>query len=484
MNAFIKKAEALKPALHKSKITATGRYGALAQGQREIYDLGNHFVGHAEISFCAESGIVDAPVFLEFVFAETKEDLEIGDFSAASTISAAWIQKEYLHIDRIPSTVTLPRRYACRYICIRAIATSPCFVFGIKNVQFIEETSACGEVPPCGNTAEEREIDRIAVRTLRSCMQSVLEDGPKRDRRLWLGDLRLQALTNYVTFKNYDIVKRCLYLFAGTAGQDGRVNGYVFHTPKIYAPTVRMFDYSLLFIPTLWEYYRATGDVETLRELAPLALRQLELARQNFDANDVIVDGPALGWCFIDWNESLDKASCGQAIFIYAAKFARKMCLAVGGDPAWIEREIERKSKAGTATFFNKDKNLFIGKNGQISYALNAWFCLAGVFGPEKNRTVLASLQGAEQAVRPITPYMYHYYIDALYECGEAEKAKLLLLKYWGGMAKIGTDTFFEVYDPENEKESPYGTPALISRCHAWSCTPAYFLRREKSATK
>lgn len=28
------------------------------------------------------------------------------------------------------------------------------------------------------------------------CMQSVFEDGPKRDRRLWLGDLRLQALAS------------------------------------------------------------------------------------------------------------------------------------------------------------------------------------------------------------------------------------------------------------------------------------------------
>ena len=28
----------------------------------------------------------------------------------------------------------------------------------------------------------------------------------------WLGDLRLQALANYGTFRNFDLVKRCLYL--------------------------------------------------------------------------------------------------------------------------------------------------------------------------------------------------------------------------------------------------------------------------------
>ena len=36
------------------------------------------------------------------------------------------------------------------------------------------------------------------------------EDGPKRDRRLWLGDLRLEALANYETYRNFDLVKRLL----------------------------------------------------------------------------------------------------------------------------------------------------------------------------------------------------------------------------------------------------------------------------------
>jgi len=64
-------------------------------------------------------------------------------------------------------------------------------------------------------------IDQVSLRTLRNCMQDFFEDGPKRDRRLWLGDLRLQALTNSVTYRNFDLVKRCLYLFAGTANEQG-----------------------------------------------------------------------------------------------------------------------------------------------------------------------------------------------------------------------------------------------------------------------
>jgi len=54
-------------------------------------------------------------------------------------------------------------------------------------------------------------------------MQTVFEDGPKRDRRLLFGNLRFQAFTNYATFRNYDLVKRCLYLFAAFPREDGMV---------------------------------------------------------------------------------------------------------------------------------------------------------------------------------------------------------------------------------------------------------------------
>ena len=68
-----------------------------------------------------------------------------------------------------------------------------------------------------------RKIDAMCVKTLAECEQDVFEDGPKRDRRLWIGDLRLQALVDYETFENYDFVKRCIYLFAEHLNNEGLV---------------------------------------------------------------------------------------------------------------------------------------------------------------------------------------------------------------------------------------------------------------------
>jgi hypothetical protein len=73
--------------------------------------------------------------------------------------------------------------------------------------------------------------------------------------------------------------------------------------------------------------------------------------------------------------------------------------------------------------------------------------------------------------------YLYHYYIEALMKCGRNEEALRVIRSFWGGMIAEGADTFWEVYMPENKNFSPYGSVAILSYCHAWSCTPAYFLR-------
>ncbi len=76
------------------------------------------------------------------------------------------------------------------------------------------------------------------------------------------------------------------------------------------------------------------------------------------------------------------------------------------------------------------------------------------------------------------SPYAYHHYIDAMIHAGMKEEAYRKMKEYWGGMLEKGADTFWELYNPENPEESPYGGIIVHSFCHAWSCTPAYFLKQ------
>ena len=62
-------------------------------------------------------------------------------------------------------------------------------------------------------------------------MQTVYEDGPKRDQRLWIGDLYLEALGNNYSFKQHDLTKRCLYLLAGLSDKNGYLLATVIENP-------------------------------------------------------------------------------------------------------------------------------------------------------------------------------------------------------------------------------------------------------------
>ena len=77
-----------------------------------------------------------------------------------------------------------------------------------------------------------------------------------------------------------------------------------------------------------------------------------------------------------------------------------------------------------------------------------------------------------------VSPYMFHHYVDACIQTERKEKAYDAMVSYWGGMIEEGADTFFELFNPDNPDESPYGGTIVNSYCHAWSCTPTYFLRR------
>lgn len=135
--------------------------------------------------------------------------------------------------------------------------------------------------------------------------------------------------------------------------------------------------------------------------------------------------------------------------------------------------------KAARLKFYDENKGLFTsGADKQVSYASQVWMVLGNVIEPEMGLEVLHNVAAEKDAVEMVTPYIYHYYIEALLKCGAKDEALAVMKNYWGGMAELGADTFWELYNPKNPDESPYGGTIVNSYCHAWSCAPAYFLRR------
>ena len=488
---FIQTAEKYKPEIRVEKVKPiTGvPTNVLKDGDSVVFDFGNHYVGRVKLGLSSVGSHQDAPAFIKVKFCEAERELHEDSADYHGWISKGWIQEEWMHVDVLPAHLELPRRYAFRYVKVEVLAVSGKYSLVIDSVEADTITSAKdGSLKSCECLTEtEKRIDEVATRTLRNCMQDVFEDGPKRDRRLWIGDLRLQALANYATYGQNDLVKRCLYLFAGTADDNGRVRSCLFTEPEIEGDDTYMFDYSLFFIDTLLSYYKETKDIDTVLDLYDTAVRQLIIAKESFDENHVMKDSDVLGWCFLDWNLALNKQTGAQAVYIYSERAMIELANIVlehgsknvtAQDIEMMKEDVAKKVLAAREVLFDKDKNLFVsGEGKQISYAANVWAILAHIWDEDKNREILNALAKESDAEMMVTPYMHHHYVAALLSCGEKEKAYNHMISYWGDMVEKGADTFYELYNPENPFESPYGSSIVNSYCHAWSCTPTYLMR-------
>lgn len=451
------------------------------KGDSVVLDFGEHVVGYLQMNIVPVGSPPDAPLHLKLTMGEMP--VEIGEpfEEYEGWLSSSWLQEEVYHVDILSEELHLPRRYTFRYVKLEVLDTSQKYRVQFSDVEAVHVTSASFEFPVKRlQTNEETDrIDRTAVTTLRNCMQFVFEDGPKRDQRLWLGDLRLQALTNYYTFKDTSLVERCLYLFAASVNEDGRVAANVFTQPKLIADDTYLFDFSAFFAATLYDLYDYGGVTETVTDLWPTALRQMELSFERLDERNVLIDDNTW-WSFIDWHDDLNKQAASQGVLIYCVE--RAIMLAEGlDDPAveMLKNKHRQLREAALAYLWDESAGYFLsGDSRQVSWASQVWMILAGVLDKQENRKLLERLDNDNITIRPMTPYLYHHLVEAYALSGDLERAMTEIKNYWGAMVDNGADTFWELFNPDDLQFSPYGSHIINSYCHAWSCTPSYLMRK------
>ena len=460
----------------------------LRKGERICLDFGDHYVGYVTLKLNAVGSPQDAPAFVKLKFAEIPAEILDDSASYNGWISRGWIQEEWLHLDVLPAEVRLPRRYAFRYLEILALDTSNKFSLMVEEVHLTAVSAvSLDTVRPLGDGASRdipellRRIDRVALKTLQDCMQHVFEDGPKRDRRLWLGDFRLQAKTNYATFRNDELAKRCLYLFAETTRADGLIAACLFTEPQVVCDDTFLWDFSLFFASALYDYYAETGDKKTLADLWPSAYRQIELARADMEGG-ILKLKEGLVNVFIDWKEGLERQAAAQGVFIYVLRQALELSEreAVGTEEqtAYLRELLTDALEKAVSVFWDEKRQCFVsGESRQASKISQAWMVLADVLPPEEGAALMLRTMADDTMTGVLTPYAYHCLTEAMVHAGEREKALEMIGTYWGGMVSLGADTFWESYDPADPYASPYDNMQVNSFCHAWSCTPAWLLR-------
>lgn len=476
---YLQKADENLPVLHTTVIRPEAEPRPLTNGDTMVVDLGNHYVGYLSFHVSHPHWYNDAPLRMELRFCETARELEDDYNDYHGSLSRSWLQDELINVDS-PGVYKMSRRYAARYILIKVLYTSQPVALSEFTFEAVSSADMTALKPYDTTDEELAAIDRVAVHTLRNCMQRVFEDGPKRDRRLWIGDLRLEALANYYTFGDVSLVKRCLYLFAAADKNPyGLMPGYIYENPIFVSGYWHILDYGFMFVNTLCDLYSHTGDAETFRDMCDVAKRILDSAEANKDEHG-IVDNTCGDW-FIDWCPGLHKRTAFEGIYLYTLEQWSKTLEAQGNPEASVYRErLEAGRAASRKYLYDGEKKAFVNAFDEFQYSVHsaAWMVLGGVVEGEEAKEVLLQVINSEDSVKPFTPYMHHYAVDALFRVDERDEAERYIRRIWGGMVKDGADTFFEAYVPTDPDFSPYGDRKMNSNCHAWSCTATYFIRR------
>ena len=453
----------------------------LGKGDSIILDLGNHHVGYFSVEISSVGSPMDAPLFLHLVFAEQPVEFVKIKEPYDGALSKSWLQEDYVHVDQLPTVLKLNRRYSCRYIKLEVIDTSPKWKIVFHNPTFEAKSAVSLANVTTFKTNDDQlnKIIAVSAKTLQDCMQDVFEDGPKRDRRLWLGDLRLQALANYASFNDQNLVKRCLYLFGALPTSSGRITSNLFTGSEPIPDDTFLYDYGLFFISTLYDYYQQYHDKETVKDLFLPAKRELAQALLYLNKQNLVElksDWPI----YVDSGNNFDKSTCATAILIYALKQFISLGQVVNEDMTDYTNKLQDIVEAALNNLYDKKTGFFVsGKNKEINVASQVWMVLAHILTDEENQQLMAASMKKFYPFKDITtPYMYHHIAAALFESGNNELAIKLIKKYWGSMLDLGADTFWEAFKPDDLDFSPYNNLAINSYCHAWSCTPIYLLKK------
>ncbi len=261
---------------------------------------------------------------------------------------------------------------------------------------------------------------------------------------------------------------------------EGKIPANVFVRPKNVPDDTFLYDYSLFFISTLYDYLQVHPEKELLEDLYPICKKQMNISLESFNGEGKFLwddSNPV----FVDWSNEFNKETAGQAIVIYVLKQFIALANMTGDkEAAAYEGKLQLIESYAKEHLYDSQAGFFVsGDTKEINIASQVWMVLAGVLSQEDNHSLMERTAKKLFPVTGIaTPYMYHHITEALFAAECREEAVKLMKTYWGGMIELGADTYWEAFDPNQPEYSPYDSTMVNSYCHAWGCTPVYLLKK------
>ncbi|MFC9222587.1 alpha-L-rhamnosidase C-terminal domain-containing protein [Streptomyces hygroscopicus] len=349
----------------------------------------------------------------------------------------------------------------------------------------------------------------------------VVMDGPKRDRTVYAGDVQLVALAAYQQGGAYRRVLRdtislfaCQQLPDGTLPVTSRIDvpcdpgdpGPPDGSPAGFEPPgeaakVRLDAFTLLWVISVADYLRFTGDSAFVRPLLPVARRALRF----FDERASHADGglfrtadydglPAQNWHTPDRAAGVDATT--NAAYFAALRSLARLTRSVAGDrraAAALDRRAVRVRSALLARLWDPAAGAMTlntdDPRRDHTADANAAALAFGVLDSARARRAITHLDtrlsgpyGTLTTRLADNPYMTRYvspYVMAQeslgrFRYGDGAGALRLIRAAWGHMIRNGPGTAWEEVGADGEPAVPRPGTSLawgghVGMAHAWS---------------
>lgn len=436
-----------------------------------LWDLENYYCGFTEGIFDGGEG-----AHIEWRWAESlfrladSEKLHKDDRSAITGKYFVGFGHEYIANGQ-PAQLFRPYWWGAGRYCRLQITTGeqPLTVRALRINETRYPLRDEGAFQPQG--ADFSGIRKIALRVMQMCSHTTYMDCPYYEQMMYVGDTRMEVLTNYILTRDAALPRRAIELYDYSRSHWG---------VACERYPARVWQNSLTFA-MIWtwmahDYCFWRGDMGWVKERLAGVRSNLDVIGQYVNPEGLLEKLP--GWSFMDWiwlktwhtgeapgSQDGVSALINLMYLLSLQKVAELEDLT--GSPLraqdWRERA-EALKPVLLAKFWDEERGLLADELTHQCFSEHAQCLavLAGLFSPQQQERAMDTMLAASDLAKT-TIYFRFYYFDALFRTGRAQKV-LDSFADWRELLDHGLMTTIESPEPSR------------SDCHAWGAHPLFFM--------
>lgn len=320
------------------------------------------------------------------------------------------------------------------------------------------------------------QIWQVGVDTLMSNMTDAYADA-WRERGQWWGDAHVADHVNQVAFGEVALLRRGVGLIAETA-RDG--------SPLVIAPSGAghtMIDYAMLWVQSVDDYGRISGDTDLLRAQLPAIRTFLAALERRTSPNSGLIELPPGPWqntAYIDTLGWFDRSGQSTAVnaHYYGTLLAAARIAGQVGDSAQADAYTARAAQLReqiNRSLFDPQQGAYLAARttaGPVAptphaQALALAYGLPPVAETDRVADALLRLVGPPEQPR-IGSYVMFWALEGLARAGRQADALDLIERFYGRLIDRGAVTWWENFTSDERFSD--------SLSHAWSGSPTWFL--------